>query len=180
MIIITWWHCCLLCLPTTKKTKKMFFRWVDTKVLPCGLNGRRKGPKNKWRPNVPGSTCSLLILDQKKEKGAFYESLAEMALLHKDSFINVEFLGLGFFSFSNILIFLAPCNAYLYYHPKERILNFSSRIMLCTRKKAGSHGYGHNNILDVNKNAFHKYLWIEVVYVFREDGEIGDDNTHSS
>ena len=47
--------------------------------------------------------------------------------------------------------------------------------MLCTRKKAGSHGYGHNNILDVNKNAFHKYFWIEVVYVFREDGELGDD-----
>ena len=127
---------------------------------------------------VPRARCLYWI--KIKEKGAFYESFAEMTLLHKDSFINAEFLGSGFFSYSNILIFLAPCNAYLYYHPKERILNFSSRIMLCTRKKAGSHGYGHNNILDVNKNAFHKYFWIEVVYVFREDGEIGDDNTHSS
>ena len=122
---------------------------------------------------VPRARCLYWI--KIKEKGAFYESFAEMTLLHKDSFINVEFLGSGFFSYSNILIFLAPCNAYLYYHPKERILNFSSRIMLCTRKKAGSHGYGHNNILDVNKNAFHKYLWIEVVYVFKKDGEIGDD-----
>ena len=151
-----------------KKTKKMFFRWVDTKVLPCGLNGRRKGPKNKWRPNVPGSTCSLLILDQNKEKRCiFMKAMLYEALWRL--FFECYFLARFFLQphstclYSNIFIFLAPCNAYLYYHPKERILNFSSRIMLCTRKKAGSHGYGHNNILDVNKNAFHKYFWIEVL-----------------
>ena len=138
----------------------MFFRWVDTKVLPCGLNGRRKGPKNKWRPTflVPRARCLYWIKITKKV--AFYESHAEMALLYEDWFLNVNFFRIKVFflqPYSNIFIFLAPCNAYLYYHPKERILNFSSRIMLCTRKKAGSHGYGHNNILDVNKNAFHKY-----------------------
>ena len=91
----------------------------------------------------------------------------------KIDFCMLIFLGSGFFlqPYSNIFIFLAPCNAYLYYHPKERILNFSSRIMLCTRKKAGSHGYGHNNILDVNKNAFHKYFWIEVVCIQRGWGK---------
>ena len=150
-----------------KKTKKMFFRWVDTKVLPCGLNGRRKGPKNKWRPNVPGSTCSLLILDQNKEKRCIlwkpcWNDLVVWRFFYK---CYIFFVVTKHRLYCNIFIFLAPCNAYLYYHPKERILNFSSRIMLCTRKKAGSHGYGHNNILDVNKNAFHKYFWIEVICI---------------